>query len=570
MIRDEIAQLVGEAAAAAQRAGDLPSVTLPEIDVERPRLAENGDYATSFALRVKKATGTPRPPIEIAKAVVRHMPASDLLEGVAAAPPGFINFRLSERWLRDQVHAIIAAGEGFGSSDQGRGLRIQVEFVSANPVGPLHVGNGRGAVTGSTLAAVLETAGYQVQREYYVNDAGTQTEVFARTLYARYLQLFGMDAPVPEDGYPGEYMVDIARSIRDEYGDRFIGPAGLPPPPELKDAGIDRMLVSIREDLAMLGVRYDRWFRERSLFGQDGLYDRTIKLLRQRGHTAEREGALWFTSSGLGEDRDNVLVRTGGAPTYFATDIAYHLDKFVVRAFDRVVDIWGADHQGHVGRLKRAIESLGVDADRLTVLLYQLVTLKRGAEVVRLSKRAGEIIRIRDVVEEVGPDACRFFFLMRSPDAAMDFDLELAKKQSDENPVYYVQYAHARIASILRNAEQAGVSDANANVALLGHSAEMALIRRMLQLPELLDNSARRLEVHHLPYYAQDLARDFHAFYRDCRVLGDDLELSQARLRLVRAAQVVLARVLGLMGMTAPERMLRDEEPEPEAPEPER
>ncbi|HZU77206.1 MAG TPA: arginine--tRNA ligase [Dehalococcoidia bacterium] len=569
MIRDEIAHLVREAARAAQRAGELPAVTLPEVEVERPRLPENGDYATNLALRLKKAVAGPGAPIDLARVLVKHVPASPMIREATAAMPGFVNFFLSDRWLQQQVEMIIAAGEQFGASQLGAGRRIQVEFVSANPTGPLHVGNGRGSVTGSTLAAVLQSAGYEVEREYYVNDAGTQTDVFGRTLYARYLQLFGVDASVPEDGYPGEYMVEIARSIKAQHGDRFLGPVDAPPPPLLKELGIERVIGMIRDDLALIGVRYDRWFSERSLFGpeegggSESLYQRVMRMLKERGHTVEREGAVWFTSAGGEQDKDDVLVRTGGAPTYFASDIAYHYDKFAVRGFDRVVDIWGADHPGHVARLMRAMDALGIDPGRLTILLYQLVTLKRGNQVVRLAKRAGEIITLREVVEEVGPDAVRFFFLMRSPDAAMDFDLELAKRQSDENPVFYVQYAHARIAGILRNAAQAGVSDEGGDVTLLTHPSELNLVRTILRLPELLDDAARRLEVHGLPHYALTLATDFHAFYRDCRVLTDDVELSRARLKLVHAARVTFARVLGLMGVSAPERMLRADEAEP-------
>src|SRR5579884_683531 len=490
MIRDEIAHLVREAARAAQRAGELPAVTLPEVEVERPRLPENGDYATNLALRLKKAVAGPGAPIDLARVLVKHVPASPMIREATAAMPGFVNFFLSDRWLQQQVEMIIAAGEQFGASQLGAGRRIQVEFVSANPTGPLHVGNGRGSVTGSTLAAVLQSAGYEVEREYYVNDAGTQTDVFGRTLYARYLQLFGVDASVPEDGYPGEYMVEIARSIKAQHGDRFLGPVDAPPPPLLKELGIERVIGMIRDDLALIGVRYDRWFSERSLFGpeegggSESLYQRVMRMLKERGHTVEREGAVWFTSAGGEQDKDDVLVRTGGAPTYFASDIAYHYDKFAVRGFDRVVDIWGADHPGHVARLMRAMDALGIDPGRLTILLYQLVTLKRGNQVVRLAKRAGEIITLREVVEEVGPDAVRFFFLMRSPDAAMDFDLELAKRQSDENPVFYVQYAHARIAGILRNAAQAGVSDEGGDVTLLTHPSELNLVRTILRLPE--------------------------------------------------------------------------------------
>jgi arginyl-tRNA synthetase len=351
-------------------------------------------------------------------------------------------------------------------------------------------------------------------------------------------------------------MVDLARRIRDEYGDRFLRPPGEPAPDELGRLGIDLMVDSIKADLALLGVRYDVWFRERSLYEQDSLYERVMALLRERGYITEKEGAVWFTSSELGEDKDNVLVRSTGAPTYFASDIAYHYHKFVVRGFDRVIDIWGADHHGHVPRMKAAVQALGIAPERLTILLYQLVTVRRGGEVVRLSKRAGDIILLRDLVEEVGVDACRFFFLQRSPDSTLDFDIDLAKSQSEKNPVYYVQYAHARIAGILRTAAERGLTPEGGDVSLLRHPAELTLIRKMLQLPELLDLVARTLEPHHLPYYAMDLATTFNSdFYRDVRVISEDQALTRARLKLVAAARLVLARTLHLMGVSAPDRM---------------
>ncbi len=550
MIRDAIATLVRDAAAAAQREGEIPAVTLPEVLIERPQRAENGDYSSSLPMRLRRAVGGQTNPMQLAQAIARRIDASEMVREVVPAPPGFINFFIDDAWLQRQVEQIVEAGPSFGTNPSGAGRRVQVEFVSANPVGPLHVGNGRGAVTGSTLAAVLEANGFAVEREYYVNDAGTQTDTFGRTLYARYEQQFGRDVPVPEDGYPGEYIVELAGQIKEEFGDRFrVAPAAA-----LKELGIARMLDSIRDDLAALGVRYDRFFSERSLF-TDHTYEKTMDLLRERGHVSEKEGAVWFTAPQLGQDRDNVLVRSGGSPTYFASDIAYHYDKFVLRAFDRVIDIWGADHQGHVARMKTAVDALGIDPERLTILLYQLVTLKRGQTVVRLSKRSGDIITMREVVEEVGADACRFFFLMRSPDSAMDFDLELAKEQSNENPVYYVQYAHARIAGILRKAAEEGIDCTAGDVALLRHPAELALIRSMLVYPELIEAAAARLEAHGLPHYAKQLAQDFHVFYTECRVVSEDAALSQARLKLVKAAQTVLANVLGLMGMSAPERM---------------
>jgi len=558
VIRDEIRELVAQALAAAQAAGDLPAFAAPEVTVEHPQRPEHGDFSANLPLRIQGLARMKA--LNVAEALRKHVPAHTAVSDVQVAPPGFLNLYLDPQWVAAQAAVIATERERFGASDvaalQPKDVRrIQVEYVSANPTGPVHVGNGRGAAIGSTLANVLTAAGYEVAQEYYINDAGTQVGVFTRTLYARYQQLFGRSAAVPENGYPGEYMVDLARRVQAEHGDRFLRPEGEEADSTLGDEGIRLMIDEIRTDLALLRVEFDQWYSERSLFAEGGAYQRVIDLLRQRGYVAEREGATWFTSSALGESKDNVLVRSDGAPTYFASDIAYHYDKFIERDFDRVIDIWGADHQGHVSRVKAAVTAVGGNADRLEVLLYQLVTLKRGAQVVPLSKRAGEIVTLRDVVEEVGADAARFFFLLSSAGSTVDFDLDLAKQQSDDNPVYYVQYAHARIASVLRKAAEEGIDASGADPALLTHEAEQTLLRRLLLFPEVLDETVRSLETHHLPHYALSLAQAFHAFYTQCRVLGEAAEVSRARLLLLAATQVVLARVLGLMGITAPESM---------------
>ncbi|HEX5479708.1 MAG TPA: arginine--tRNA ligase [Dehalococcoidia bacterium] len=554
MIRDDLTAMVEQAAQAAMDAGALPHVVLPEVTIERPARPEHGDYATSLPLRLARAARAN--PIEIAKLIAARLPQSDALAAAEVAAPGFVNFRLSERWLAGQVDAVIAAGAAFGDVVIGDGRRVQVEFVSANPTGPLTAGNGRGAAIGDVLASVLQAAGYNVEREYLVNDAGTQTEVFGRTLLARYQQLFGREVELPADGYPGAYMIDVARRIQDEFGARYVDAPADAAPPEMVLRGIDVMVESIEDDMKGLGVRYDEWFRERWVYENADIYDAAMKLLREKGYLVEKEGALWFASTELGEDKDNVVIRSTGRPTYFASDIAYHYDKFVRRGFDRVIDIWGADHQGHVSRMKAAVAGVGVDPERLEILIYQLVAFRRGEELVRLSKRAGNIVLMRDVVEEVGRDAARFFFLARSADSQMEFDLELAKKQAAENPVYYVQYAHARIAGILTNAAERGFSSEDGDVALLGHPMELELIRKMLQLPELVQLMAHNLEPHHLPHYAQDLATAFHAFYTECRVLdADNPALSSARLKLCDAARLALARALTLMGVSAPDQM---------------
>jgi arginyl-tRNA synthetase len=374
-------------------------------------------------------------------------------------------------------------------------------------------------------------------------------DAFYRSLYARYLQALGRDAPMPSDGYLGDYMIDIARDIIAEEGERYLDQ-----PAELGRMGMAKVIASIEADLKLLGVTFDEWFSEKSLF-EHGQYKRAMSLLDEKGYTAEKEGAVWFSSTALGEDKDNVLVRSDSSATYFASDIAYHYNKFIERGFDRVINIWGADHQGHVSRMKAVISAMGIDPGKLQIIISQMVTLRRGDAVLRVSKRTGELITLRELVEEVGADACRFFFLSRSADSQMDFDLELAKRQSADNPVYYVQYAHARISSILRLAQERGIDYRGGDVSLLTSEPELTLIRKMLQLPEVMEMVAQALEPHHLSYYALDVATIFHNFYEKCRVISQDEALTKARLKMVEAAQIVLAKALSLMGMTSPDRM---------------
>ena len=547
MIKDEITILLKEAALEAQRRDLLPPVTMPDIVLERPQNPEHGDYASTLPLKLARSARMN--PLTIAQNLVSLIQLPDEIDSIAVASPGFINFSLKSEWLTKQVEGIISSGERYGDVDLGKGAKVQVEFVSVNPTGPLHVGHGRGAILGSTLASVLASSGYDVVREYYINDAGGQMAAFYRSLYARYQQALGIDAQMPSEGYFGEYMMDIAREIIAEEGKKLSGK-----PAELGKIGVAKVMKTIKSDLEALGVSFDVWFSENSLFEQ-GQYDRVMAFLKERGYISEKEGAVWFTSTALGEDKDNVLVRSDGAPTYFATDIAYHYNKFIERGFSRVINIWGADHQGHVSRMKAVVSALGIDPERLQIIISQMVTLKRGEIALRASKRTGEIIILRELVDEVGPDVCRFFFLSHSADSQMDFDLELAKRHSADNPVYYVQYGHARIASILRLAQERGIDYKEGNVSLLTGDSELALIRNMLQLPEVLELVASTLEPHHLPYYALDVATTFHNFYEKCRVISSDDALTSARLKLVEAAQIVLAKVLHLMGMTAPEKM---------------
>jgi len=554
VIRDEIIALTAQALAAAQAAGDLPQFATPGITTEHPARPEHGDFSANLPLRIQGLARMKA--IAVAEALHRHVPAHPAVDRVVVAPPGFLNFYLAPAWAAAQTDAIVAQGDGYAALDVGTGKRAQIEYVSANPTGPIHVGNGRGAAIGSTLANVMRTAGYEVEQEYYVNDAGTQVAIFGRTLYARYEQLFGREVQIPENGYPGEYMIDVARLVKDRDGDRYLRPPGEEPDPGLGRLGLDLMVEGIRADLEHMGVRYDRWYSERSLMEPGGPYAEVMALLESQHQVVRRDGAVWFTSTDLGESKDNVLIRTDGQPTYYATDIAYHYDKFIKRGFDRVIDIWGADHQGHVSRVKAAVTAVGGDASALDVLLYQLVTLRRGDVVVPLSKRAGEIVTLRDVVDEVGRDATRFFFLLTGANQTMDFDLELAKKQSDENPVYYVQYAHARIAGVLKRAVEDGHAADGADVSLLTHEAEQTLLRKLLLLPEVVEKVVIELAPHHLTHYAQELAGAFHVFYTQCRVIqADEPALTKARLRLLEATRVVLARTLGLMGISAPDSM---------------
>jgi len=527
-------------------------VALPEAFIEHPQKPEHGDYASNYALKLARASHGR--PLDIAQTLASLMPAMPEIESVTVAPPGFVNFKLNGDWLTSLVPSILSAGESYGNVDMGHGSRVQIEFVSANPTGPIHVGNGRGAVLGSTLASVLAAAGYSVEKEYYINDAGSQLENFHRSLWARYCQALGQPGEIPENGYHGSYLIDLAKEIIVEKGEGFLTVPEREAIARLGAIGIEKMLKAIRSDLEAIGVTYDVWFSERSLYEADQ-FTRAMSILRDGGYIGEKEHATWFMSTALGEDKDNVVIRSDGTPTYFGSDIAYHYNKFVERKFDRVIDIWGADHQGHVPRMGFMMSALGLEPARLKIIISQLVTLRRGKEVVRLSKRTGDIITMREVVEEVGPDACRFFFCSRSADSQMDFDLELAKRQSADNPVYYVQYAHARIASILRLAEERGIDFSDGDVSKLTGEPELALIRKLMLLPELVEMAAQMLEPHHLSYYAQDLATVFHVFYRDCRVVTDDVPVTKARLKLVLAAKTVLARTLRLMGMNAPDKM---------------
>ena len=551
-VRDLVAARVVEALGKAQTSQALPTVPAPGGIVERPQNPDHGDFASSAPLKLARTMRMA--PMEIAHALASCIDTDEEIAAVEIAPPGFINLTLSPAWLQRQVDAILEAGDAFGSTALGMGKRVQVEFVSVNPTGPVHVGHARGAVIGSVLASTLAAAGYDVSREYYLNDAGSQIDLFHQSLYARYAQALGRDAELPAGGYQGDYMKDLGQQLAQTHGGAFLQMPEDEGVRQIGAIGIDRMIANIRTDLAALRVEFDVWFSEQSLFA-DSHYDTTMRMLREAGHVMEREGATWFVSTALGEDKDNVLIRSNGLPTYFASDAAYHYHKFMVRGFDRVTDIWGADHQGHVNRVKAVVGALGVDPERLNIIIGQMVALKRDGESVRASKRTGDIVTLRDLVEEVGPDACRFFFLARSADAQMEFDLELATRQSQDNPVYYLQYAHARIAGILRNAGERRLGFADGDVRLLQEPEELSLVRQLLLLPEIVDSIAETMEPHRLPHYTLELATAFHLFYDQRRVITDDAALTRARLKLVEASRIGLARCLSLMGMAAPEQM---------------
>ena len=551
--RAHIRGLLAQALSVAQEQNKLPPLANTDVTVEYAP-PEKADYASNLALRLSRAVRMP--PMQVAAVIAAALPESPYLAEVSVAPPGFINFHLSDTWLARQVGEIVAQGAAYGNCDVGGGAALQIEFCSANPTGPLTIGSGRNIVLGDTLARALAAANYRVQREYYVNDVGSQMDTFARTLLARYQQLHGRDAHVPPDGYAGEYMVELAAQIDEELGNALLQAPENEALQKLHERGLALMLDSIREDCALLGVEFDEWLSQAWL-EDEGRVQAAIDTLRERGRVAEREGATWFVSTDVEEDKDNVLVRSNGEPTYFAADIAYHAYK-LERGFSSLIDVWGADHHGHVPRVKASLAALGHDPERLTILLYQLVRVLRGGEEVRMSKRTGDVVTVREVVEEVGVDASRYFLVARSPDTAMSFDLDLAQQESDENPVYYIQYAHARTASILERARQIGIEAGAADLELLKHPAELTLLRAMIRLPELIEDVALQHAPHRLAFYAQELAALFHAFYRDCRVIDpENAALSRARLELAQAAKLVLARCLSLMGMSAPERMER-------------
>ena len=538
----------------AQKDNLIANVEIGDTAVERPQNPGHGDYASSLPLKLAKPLK--KNPMEIANVLAEYLKKDEILDDVVVANPGFLNFVLSSRWLQNQVDQILSNPESYGVTSAGKDKKFQIEYISANPTGRLHVAHARGAVIGSTLASVLKAAGSDVEQEYYLNDAGAQIDKFHRSLTARYLQSLGNNVDMTEDSYPGEDVIAIAEKIRDS-GNRVYDTSN---PEEILDlgrVGIALMIEGIKEDIESLKINFDSWFSEQSLF-ENGQFEKCMTVLTEMGYVYEKDGATWLLNTKLGEEKDNVLIRSNGTPTYFSTDIAYHYNKFVQRKFDKVIDVWGADHQGQVPRLKSAMKMLGSDPDNLEMILVQMVRFKKGETTEKLSKREGNVVPLIELVNEIGSDACRFMFLSRSHESQLDFDLDLAKQQSSENPVYYIQYGHARICSILGLAAEKNIDYSTGSVTMLDHESERHLINKILELPSVINTIADTYEVHHLPHYSLELATSFHNFYQNCRVLSEnaaDLELSKARLKLCEAAKLSLAYCLDLMGMNKPEKM---------------
>ena len=539
----------------AMEKGDLPRTNISDAAIERPQNTDHGDFATSLPLKL--ASDMKMSPMVIAEILSRHLPKESIISASQVAPPGFLNLTLDPKWLFSQIHLIRNSKTSYGNLNLSKRKKIQIEYVSANPTGRLHVAHARGAVIGSALANLLKAAGHTVEEEYYLNDAGNQIEKFNKSLLVRYKQIAGLDIELPEDSYPGEDISDVAKTIWDEEGDRYLQLDESEAEISIGSKGIPKMIEGIKEDLESLRVQFDEWFSETSLYTQ-GQFETCMKSLKNKGLTTDRDGAKWLISTKLGEEKDNVLIRTSGTPTYFASDIAYHFNKFHQRNFAEVIDVWGADHQGQIGRLRSALDALEIDSTKLKIILVQMVRFKKGETSEKLSKRKGNVIPLIDLVNEIGVDACRFLFLSRSNESQLEFDLDLAKQQSSENPVYYVQYGHARICSILRLAEERNIDFSNGDVSILGDPTELSLINKMLELPDVIETSVGNLEAHHLPHYSMELATAFHTFYQNCRVVSSekcDLPISKARLLLVDAARLVLGRCLQLMNMTAPDKM---------------
>ncbi len=531
---------------------------LEQIKLEEPRSKEHGDFACNIALLLSKPLG--QPPRDLATQIVANLPggdlAKDLLAKVEVAGPGFINIYLKPSWLAGILPEIEWAGENFGRLNIGAGQKIQVEFVSANPTGPLHFGHARGAVVGDTLANVLSFGGYEVEKEFYINNVGRQMDLLGESIYLRLMESRGQEAEFPADGYQGEYIKELARQIKEKYGDSFDIHSEKERIALCREFGYQNLLLGIKEDLQAFGIKFDNWFSERKLH-EAGNIEEAISILKKKKLLYEKDGATWFATSRYGDEKDRVVIRSNGEYTYFAADIAYHYDK-LQRGFSKIINIWGADHHGHIGRMKAAIEAFGYNPAALDVLIVQMVTLLRGREKMQMSKRSGEFITMMDVLSEVGKDAARFFNLMRNPDSHMDFDLELAKEQSTSNPVYYLQYAHARSAGLFKKAEEEGIvvkQPSEVDLTLLMDESEKELLFLLASFPLTVEESCINLSPHCLAIYGHELAQAFHIFYNRCPIIDARADLRDARLSLVWASQRVLKNLFNIMGISAPETM---------------
>ena len=549
----QLDRIIRQAYAAA-----FPEKELRDFVIEIPKDTSHGDFATNVAMVNTKNVG--RAPRDIAAALIEAMDFSgSFFTGAESAGPGFINFRLGQRWFSEAVQAVLDCGRDYGRSDVGGGKKVMVEFVSANPTGPMHMGNARGGAIGDCLAAALDFAGYEVTREFYVNDAGNQIAKFGKSLEARYLQLFLGEEAVefPEDGYHGEDIKTRAREFADLHGDRYVNAPSEERLQALIAYALPANVEGLRRDLEKYRITYDVWFSEQSLHNSGAVMD-AVKLLTSRGMTYEKDGAVWYKGTEMGEEKDEVLVRANGIPTYFAADIAYHYNKFAVRGFDRVIDVWGADHHGHVARMKGAMDAIGLSGDKLDIVLMQLVRLMKDGQPYKMSKRTGKAITLTDLLEEIPIDAARFFFNMREPNSTLDFDLDLAVEETNQNPVYYVQYAHARICSIFKNLAAEGITPRAVTPEELDRLTapeERELIRQIASLPDEIIAAAHNYDPARMTHYVIDAATLFHKFYNACRVKGEDESLMQARLALCQATRTVLENVLGLLKISAPESM---------------
>jgi len=542
---------------AVVKAGLAEAEQIPVFVLEVPKEKSHGDYATNIAMQLARVAK--KAPRQIAEGIVEAFDAKKAhVAKIEIAGPGFINLFMDQSYLTDVIAEVLASGESYGRTDFGKGTKINVEFVSANPTGSLHLGHARGAAVGDALCNVLDMAGFDVTREYYINDAGNQIANLAKSIEARYMQALGKDFPMPEDGYHGQDIVEFGKELAAESGDKYVSMPEEERFQFFRDYGLKRELAKLKQDLQDFGVEFDVWFSETSLY-EAGAVPEIVEKLRECGYVYEQDGATWLRSTDFGDDKDRVLIKNDGSYTYLTPDIAYHENKFS-RGYDRLINIWGADHHGYIPRMKAAMQSLGHNADQLHVIINQMVSLFQGGEKVKMSKRTGKAVTIRDLMEEVGLDATRYFFTMRSSDAHLDFDMDLAVSQSNENPVFYVQYAHARMCSILRKAEDEGISlkdtvDDQIDLSLLSSEKELDLLKKIGQFPEEISLAAEQYAPHRMVRYVHELASLFHSFYNAAHVITEDKALTLARLHLVKAVQITLSNGLRLIGVHAPEKM---------------